>query len=147
MGSVTRALIVYFFLLVIFRLSGKRSMAEVTPFDAVLLLIISEAIQQALLDNDNSLTNALIIVVTLVAADILLSLLKQHWGKANQILDSSPVIIVENGELHHDRMGKERVDVNDVLEAARSLHGLERIDQVKHAVLEANGTISVVPAK
>ena len=147
MGSVTRALIVYLFLLVIFRLSGKRSMADVTPFDAVLLLIISEAIQQALLDNDNSLTNALIIVVTLVGVDILLSLLKQHSRMANQILDSSPVIILENGELHHDRMAKERVDVNDVLEAARSLHGLERIDQVKHAVLEANGNISVVPAK
>jgi uncharacterized membrane protein YcaP (DUF421 family) len=147
MGSVTRALVVYLFLLVIFRLSGKRSMAEVTPFDAVLLLIISEAIQQALLDNDNSLTNALLIVVTLVSVDILLSLLKQHSRKANQILDGSPVILVENGELHQDRMAKERVDLHDVLHAAREAHGLERMDQVKHAVLEANGNISVVPAK
>ncbi|HJU65441.1 MAG TPA: YetF domain-containing protein [Gemmatimonadaceae bacterium] len=147
MDSVVRALIVYLFLLVVFRLSGKRSLAEVTPFDAVLLLIISEAIQQALIDNDNSLTNALVIVVTLVGIDVALSLLKQHSRKANQILDGSPVIIVENGELHHERMSKERVDANDVLEAARSSHGLERMNQVKHAVLEANGNITVVPAK
>jgi uncharacterized membrane protein YcaP (DUF421 family) len=145
MESVFRGIIVYVFLLVIFRITGKRSLAETSSFDLVLLLIISETIQQAIVDNDHSLTNAALLVVTLVGADILLSLVKERLPSVERWLDGVPLVIVKDGKLLQDRALRERIDENDVLEAARLEHGLETMDQIKCAVLERGGKISVIP--
>ena len=147
MDTVFRALSVYAILLVIFRISGKRSLAQITPFDLVLTLIISEAIQQALVDTDNSVTNAVILVVTLVATDIGLSLAKQRWGVFDRLIEGAPVILLEQGQLHRERMRAERVGTDEILGAARGAHGLERLDQIKYAVVEQNGQITIVPRK
>ena len=145
MDSIIRAVVVYLVLLVLFRIAGKRTLAEVTTFDFVLLLIISEATQQALVDSDNSMTNAFLLVATLIGLNVLMSELKQHFKPVEHILDGVPLLIVEHGKPLHDRMTKERVDVDDVLDAARETHGLERLDQIKYAVLERNGKISIIP--
>lgn len=145
MDAVLRASAIYFFLLLIFRLSGKRSIAQITTFDLILLLIISEATQQALLGQDFSLTNAFLVIVTLVGIDIGLSLLKQRSQRIEKILEDEPLIIVEEGRPLLNRMKKVRVDEADVLIAARILQGLERMDQIKYAVLERNGGISIIP--
>jgi uncharacterized membrane protein YcaP (DUF421 family) len=145
MDSVIRAAIVYIVLLVLFRLAGKRTLAEVTTFDFVLLLIISEATQQAMVDGDNSMTNSLLLVSTLVGLNILMSELKQRFKKIERVLDGMPLLIVEHGHPLHDRMAKERVDINDVLDAARETHGIETLEEIKYAVLERNGKISIVP--
>jgi uncharacterized membrane protein YcaP (DUF421 family) len=145
MDAVLRASAIYFFLLLIFRLSGKRSIAQITTFDLILLLIISEATQQALLGQDFSLTNAFLVIVTLVGIDIGLSLLKQRSPTIEKLLEDEPLIIVEEGRPLLDRMKKVRVDEEDVLIAARILQGLERMDQIKYAVLERNGGISIIP--
>ena len=147
MSSILRAAAVYLFLLLVFRLAGKRTLNQITTFDAVLLLIISEAIQQAMLDNDNSVTNAFLIVVTLVGIDIVLSVCKQRFRAVERVIDGLPVLVVDDGEVQHKSMEKERVDEADVLVAARSHHGLERLDQVKYAVLEPSGQITVVPTE
>lgn len=145
MDAVLRASAIYFFLLLIFRLSGKRSIAQITTFDFVLLLIISEATQQALLGQDFSLTNAFLVILTLVGINIGLSLLKQRSPRIEKILEDEPLIIVDEGRPLLDRMKKVRVDEEDVLIAARILQGLERMDQIKYAVLERNGGISIIP--
>lgn len=147
MDSVLRASVVYAVLLVLFRLAGKRTLAEVTTFDFVLLLIISEATQQAMVGSDNSMTNSLLLVGTLVGLNILLSELKQRFAVVERVLDGMPLLIVEHGRPLKDRMNKERVDVDDVLDAARESHGLERMDQIKYAVLERNGKISIIPSE
>ncbi len=145
MDSVIRGVIVYVVLLLVFRISGKRTLAQSTPFDFVLLLIISETIQQSLVDNDHSMMNGFLLVLTLVGSSIILSLLKQHIPLVERLVDGAPLIILEHGKLHQDRMDKERVDEEDILEAARRLQGLERLEQIKYAVLERNGEITVVP--
>ena len=145
METVLRAGAIYALLLLIFRVAGKRSLAQTTTFDFVLLLIISEAIQPAMVRNDYSLTNAFLLVVTLVGLDIGMSLLKQRFQKVEKLLDGVPVVIVENGTPLKERMDKARVDETDVLTAARELQGLERMDQIKYAVLERSGGISIVP--
>lgn len=147
MDSVIRGLIVYVVLLLIFRLSGKRTLSQTTTFDMVLLLIISETIQQALIDTDNSMTNGLILVLTLVGTSVVLSQIKQRSPAIERLMDGTPLIIMENGKAIHDRMDKERVDEEDILEAARKLQGLERLEQIKYAVLERNGEITIVPAE
>lgn len=145
METVLRALAIYMFLLLIFRISGKRSLAQTTTFDFVLLLVIGEATQQALIGDDYSLTSAMLAIVTLVGLDIGLSLVKERYKPIERVVDDMPLVIVENGQTLRERMDKERVDEEDVLAAARERHGLESIRQIKYAVLERNGAISIVP--
>ncbi len=145
MDALLRAAAIYLFLLVVFRVSGKRTLAQVTTFDFVLLLIIAEATQQGLIGDDFSVTKALLLVVTLLAIDVALSLLKGRVPRLDRLIESTPLVIVEDGKPLHDRMRKARVDESDVLAAARELQGLERIEQIKYAVLERSGGISVVP--
>lgn len=145
MDTVLRGLVVYGFLLLVFRAAGKRSVAEITTFDFILLLIISEAVQEALIDGDSSITNAFLLIITLVGFDILISVLKQRWPRFDRWVDGAPLVVMEDGKLLQERMKKARVDVADILSAARAAHGLERLDQIKYAVLERNGGISVIP--
>jgi len=147
MDSVFRAAVVYIFLLLVFRLAGNRSIAQITAFDFILLLIISEAIQEAMITDDYSVTNAFLVVTTLVGLDIMLSLWKQRSERFEKFLDGVPLALIENGKLFKDRMSMERVDENDILAAAREMQGLERLDQIKHAVVEASGGITIIPMK
>ncbi|HEY0681909.1 MAG TPA: YetF domain-containing protein [Steroidobacter sp.] len=147
MDSVLRAAAVYLILLIIMRIAGKRTLAQVTVFDFILLLIIGEATQQALLGEDFSIINAAIVIGTLVLLDIALSVLKQRSEALDRILDDTPVVIVDHGKLLQDRMDRSRIDEQEILVAARELHGLERIEQIKFAVLERSGGISIVPAE
>jgi uncharacterized membrane protein YcaP (DUF421 family) len=145
MESVMRGLIVYGFLLVIFRIAGKRTLSEASTFDLVLLLIISETTQQAMVDDDHSMTTAGILISTLVSAAIALSLLKQSFPAIDTFLEGKPVLLLEDGLPLKERLARERVDEDDILEAARLLQGLESLDQIKYAVLERDGNISIVP--
>lgn len=147
MDSVIRAFAVYLVLLLIFRLAGSRTLAEITTFDFVLVLIISEAVQQAMIDDDNSMVNALLLVTTLVGLNIVMSLIKQRWDRAERLLDGTPLVLIERGKIHSDRLEKERVDEADVLEAARELQGISSLEQIDYAVLEKNGHVTVIPKK
>ncbi len=145
MDSVVRAAAVYLVLLLLFRIVGKRSLGETGAFDFVLLLIIAEATQQAMIDDDNSMTNAFLIIVTLLALNVGFSLLKQRSPLVDRLIDDVPVLIVVDGNPLKDRMNRARVDERDILQAARESQGLARLDEIKYAVLERDGAISVVP--
>jgi uncharacterized membrane protein YcaP (DUF421 family) len=145
MYTVLRGLAVYVFLLLVFRIAGKRTLAETTTFDLVLLLIVSETIQQALVDNDSSMTSGFLLVLTLVTLNVLFSVLKVRYPWFERWIDGLPVIVVENGKALPDRMRRLRLDEDDVMEAARELQGLERLEQIKYAVVERSGHITIVP--
>lgn len=144
MDSVLRGLVVYGFLLVIIRLSGKQTLSQATTFDLVLLLIISETTQEAMVDSDHSITNGFLLIMTLVGATIVLAALKQFFPRLEQILDGQPVIVVDKGQLVRRVMQKSRVDEEDILSAARKQQGLLRLDQIRYAILERDGTISII---
>ena len=145
MDAVLRGLAIYMFLLVIVRVSGKRTLAQITTFDFVLLLIIGEATQQGLLGDDFSVTNALLVITTLVGADITMASVKERWPKFAKATDGVPVIILEDGQPLTDRMERAKFDESDILAEGRQAHGIERLDQIKYAVLERGGMISVIP--
>jgi len=147
MDLILRGVAVYLFLLVLFRVLGKRSLAETTTFDFVLLLIIGEATQQALLGNDFSVTNALILITILMGVDMIFSKLKGQYKKLDRLLEGTPLILVDHGRPLKGRMNESHVDEDDIMEAARINHGLERMKQIKYAVLERDGTISIIPAQ
>lgn len=145
MDAIYRGVVIYMLLLFIFRLAGRRTLGQITTFDFVLLLIISEATQNAMIGEDHSITNAMLIIISLVGLDIVLSLLKQWSPLAERWLEGRPMILVEHGRSLTDLMKKARVDEADVMTAARTKQGLERMSQIKYAVLETSGEISIVP--
>lgn len=142
---VIRSLLVYLFVFLILRFSGKRTLGEMTTFDFVLLLIISEACQQALVDDDHSLTGAFLSITTLVFVDIMISLASSKWKKVDKVINGVPLIILMDGKLLKERMEKARIDESDIMEAARKLRGIDSIDKIKYAVLEKDGQISIIP--
>ena len=147
MDAVLRAATIYIFLLVIFRIAGERTLASLTTFDFVLLLIISEATQQGMIGDDFSVTKALLVITTLIGLDIGFSLLKERWRFLHKMVEGVPLILVEDGRALVDRMKGARIDLDDVLQAARERQGIESLDQIKYAVLERTGEISIIPKK
>jgi uncharacterized membrane protein YcaP (DUF421 family) len=145
MDPVLRAAAVYAFLLLIFRVFGKRSLAQITTFDFVMLLIIAETTQQALLGDDFSVTNSFILIATLFVLDTALQYVKQGSRWFDRVSEGVPLIILKDGKPIQERMKKSRVDEYDILSSARELQGLERLDQIKYAILEKDGQISIIP--
>jgi uncharacterized membrane protein YcaP (DUF421 family) len=142
---ILHGLAVYLFLMLVFRITGKRALSQVTTFDFVLLLIISETTQQALIGEDFSLTNAFLVIVTLFAADQVMSKLMQKSGFLRRWAEGFPLILLEDGKILQERMAHSQVEEDDILEAARELQGLERLDQIKYAILERHGGITIIP--
>jgi len=145
MDSVLRAAAIYIVLMVLFHIAGKRAMSEMDTFDFIVLLIVSEATQQAMMGNDPSLTNAFLVIVTLLGLSIMVSIWKQRSATLESVLTGGPLVIVEHGRPLRDRMARARVDEADILQAARDSQGLERMEQIKYAVLEHSGSISIIP--
>jgi uncharacterized membrane protein YcaP (DUF421 family) len=147
MELVLRAVAVYFIVLLVFVIAGKRQLAEVDPFRLVLLLIISEAVQEALIDDNHSITGAAIIIVVLIGLEMLMSFLKARFPVVEKLTSAGPLILIDRGKVLMDRMKKENVTEEDILSAGRVLHGIERVDQIKYAILEDSGDISVIPLR
>lgn len=145
MEPVLRAFIVYALLFLIFRISGRRTLAQITPFDLVLTLIIGESIQGALVDDDRSLTGAFLIVITLVGLDIILSIAKVRSRRVARLLDGLPVLVIDRGTMLRDAMRRERVDESDILTAAREQQALSRVEDIEYAVLEETGKLGILP--
>ena len=147
MDTVLRAVGVYLILLILLRVAGKRTLSQVTTFDFVLILIIAETTQQALLGEDYSLTNMTIIASTLVLLSLVFAYVDFYLPNVSKWVDGAPLIVVRDGEILKDRVRKELVTEEDILESARMKHGIERLDQIKFAVLEKSGDISIIPAE
>lgn len=145
MEMVLRALAIYLILLVVFKIVGRRALLQMTSFDLILLLIISEATQQALLGNDFSITGAMLTIVTLVVIDIVFGFIKKQMSGAESALDGSPVILLDHGEPLMEKMKMVDVSLDDILVATRQSQGITEPVKIKYAILERNGHISVIP--
>ena len=147
MESVIRGAAIYLILLLVMRLSGRRTLSEATTFDFVLLLIIAETTQQALLGDDFSITNAVVLFVTLIVIDIGMSELKLWSPAANRLLQGVPTVIMREGRIDRHALSRARMTEDDIRTAARHKQGLANLGEVVHAVLETDSGISVVPRK
>ncbi|MGO6842808.1 DUF421 domain-containing protein (plasmid) [Rhizobium ruizarguesonis] len=144
MDAVLRGLAIYFTLLVIIRLSGRRTLAQMTPFDLVIVLVISETTQQAMLGDDFSITNAVVLILTLFTTDIGLSYVKRWWPRAAHIIDGVPTVLVTDGVYDERALKGARLQKEDIMQAARSQEGIERVTEIKFAILEVSGNISII---
>lgn len=145
MDSVIKSAIVYFVLWLVIRMSGRRTLGQLTVFDFILFLIIGGAAQRSLMAQDYSLTHAFLVIATFVLIDIAVSLVEGNVPGLGKILKGVPTIVVENGRVLSGRLRRARLSEDNVLEAARRLHGLETMDEIKFAIFEASGEISIIP--
>jgi uncharacterized membrane protein YcaP (DUF421 family) len=144
MEAVIRPLVIYFFLLIVFAVAGKKSLSQMDTVDFVTLLILSESTQNALIGENNSMTYGIIVIITLVTCSFLMAKWKAKSNSLEQVLQGGPTILVENGRLFRDKMKSVFVDEQDILSSARQYQGIERLDQIKFAILETSGQISII---
>jgi uncharacterized membrane protein YcaP (DUF421 family) len=145
MDSILRGAATYLFVWLIFRITGKRTLAQITTFDAVLLLIISETTQAALIDENHSFTNSILLILTILGIDVLLSCVKQRFPTIEKVMDGAPIVILDPTGVHKEAMDRERVDEQDILHAARDLQGIGQLGKIKYAILEQTGEITIIP--
>jgi uncharacterized membrane protein YcaP (DUF421 family) len=139
--KVLRPIIVYVFLIVGLRLAGKRELAQLNPFDLVVLLTLSNAVQNAIIGEDNSVSGGLIGATTLLAVNYIVIRFLYGHQKIDQLIEGSPDVLIENGVILHDRCKKELITLPE-LEAAAHKQGFQSLDDVERAVLDTGGTIS-----
>lgn len=143
---VLRAACVYVYLFVWLRISGKKLVGEMTPFDLVVLLILSETTQNALVADDTSLLGMAISAGALLAIQHVVNYVSWRSRRARRFFDGVPRILVRHGKTRAKAMGKERITVDELLEALRE-NGITSISSVRVAVLETDGQITVIKAK
>jgi uncharacterized membrane protein YcaP (DUF421 family) len=140
---VLRCVVIYLILLIALRLTGKRQLGQFTPFDFTVLLLVANAVQNAMIGPDTSLVGGIIGAAVLLALNYSVGILVTRYGLFQREFQGDPTVFVDNGQLIMANMRRERVDPNDVLMAMRE-HGVEDLAKVQHAVLETDGTISIV---
>ena len=139
---VVRGLVVYVFLILLLRLTGKRQIGQLSPFDLVLLLILSNAVQNSMNAGDNSLIGGLISATTLVAVNYLVGLITFKSKKLETIIDGRPQVLIHDGVLFEDVMNEAKLTRRE-LDATLRQSGHFEIKEVKLAILENNGSVSV----
>lgn len=143
---VLRALIVFSFLLIALRATGKRHMGQLAPFDLVLLLILSNAVQNSMNAGDNSLLGGLISAATLLLLDYIFGWITFKNKKASRIIEGQPQILVHNGKVFEKALTYEKM-TREELETAIRKEGLKSVLEVEYAILENNGGISIIPKR
>ncbi len=143
---VLRGLIVYVFLIVLLRVTGKRQVGQLAPFDLVLLLVLSNAVQNAMTGGDNSVLGGLISASVLVLLNYAAGLLTYRSKRLESLFEGRPEVLVHNGKVFTDVMAREKLTHHELNAALRSA-GCACVEQVHYAILENNGTISVQPKK
>ncbi|HEX9482965.1 MAG TPA: YetF domain-containing protein [Gemmatimonadaceae bacterium] len=145
MQTVIRVAAAYVLLLIAFRLLGKRELRKMSPFELVTLLFIPQLFSRALTRQDYSFTNALIGAATLLSLVWLTSAITYWSGRMARLVEGEPSVLIAHGALVRDAMDRERVSARELF---AELHraGLERIEQVRWAILETSGSITIIPA-
>lgn len=141
---IIRTLAVYLIILIGLRLSGKREIGQMTVFDLVVLLLVSNAVQNAMIGPDTSLIGGVLAAIVLLVANALIARLSLRWPRLRRLVEGTPTLLVLHGELIPKHMHQEGIDKDTLLAALRE-HGVAEISEVEMAVLEIDGTISVVP--
>jgi uncharacterized membrane protein YcaP (DUF421 family) len=139
---VVRALLIYGALLLMLRLSGKRTIGEFTPFDFLVLILVGEASQNGLIGDDHSVTAALILVATLIAANYLVAWLSARFSWFEAVVEGVPVVLADRGKLHMQKLRRHNISQREFDIALR--HARCRLEDVRLAVLEVDGDISIL---
>ena len=141
MDIVLRGIVVFFALYVLMRVIGRRELSKLEPFDLILLIILGDALQQGLTQDDYSLTGAILVVGTLAVLQVFTTWVSFRLPFTRRLLEGEPLIVVEDGKAIEKNLRRERLTLEEVMESAR-MHEIGSLDEVRWAVVERNGEIS-----
>ncbi len=141
---ILRGVIVYVFLIVLLRITGKRQVGQLAPFDLVLLLVLSNAVQNSMNGGDNSLVGGLISATTLVVLNYAVGFLTYRSKRLEMLVEGRPEVLIHNGKLFEEVMARGQLTHHEINAALRQA-GCSCIEEVHSAILENNGSISVTP--
>lgn len=140
---IARGTLVYIIVFILMRIWGKKHLSQVTPFDFILLLFISEAIQNSIVGDDKSLFGGIIVILTFLAWNTLVDRLTFRFPKLEKLLSGHPKVLVQDGILNQDVKHKEYITDQELFTALRE-QGVDDLGKVKKATIETNGNISVL---
>jgi uncharacterized membrane protein YcaP (DUF421 family) len=143
MDIILRSIFLFVFVYVVTRIIGRRELSSLEPFDLILLIVLGDAIQQGLTQDDYSVTGAVLVIGTLALLQALASFLSFRFPRLRPVLEGEPVIVVENGEPIMKNLRRERLLVDEIAAEARKQQ-IESLGDVKWAVLETSGQISFI---
>ncbi len=141
--KILRPLAVYIFLVIALRLAGKRELAQLNPFDLVVLLTLSNTVQNAIIGEDNSVTGGLIGATTLLVVNYIVVRFLYDHQELDEIVEGHADVLIENGQLQRDRLRKEIITLPE-LEAAAHRQGFSSLDEIERAVLEPGGALTFI---
>jgi uncharacterized membrane protein YcaP (DUF421 family) len=144
MGTIVKAAVVYLVLLLVLRVIPRRTGNIMTPFEYILLFLLGGIAMQAVVGDDRSLTNALLGISSIALIHLLIATLKQRFSGLEKIIDGTPVVVFDRGEWQEERMNALRIQQQDVMAAARA-QGISKQEEIEHAVIERNGSVSIFP--
>jgi len=143
MDIVLRGIFVFFALYVLMRVIGRRELSKLEPFDLILLIILGDAVQQGLTQDDYSLTGSMLAIVTIAVLQILVSFLNFRFPRLRPVLNGEPIVVVQDGKPIERNLKRERLTLDDLAESAR-MQGIGSLEEVAWGVLETSGTISFI---
>jgi uncharacterized membrane protein YcaP (DUF421 family) len=143
MDIALRAVILFSFVLFITRVMGRRELSSISPFDLVLLIVLGDAIQQGLTQDDYSVTGAIIAVSTIAALQVGVSYLSYRSRHARRVLEGLPLVIIEDGKLIEANLKRERLTADEVAEEMRQQQ-IASLGDVRWGIVETNGSISFI---
>ena len=143
MDLVLRAVVVFGFVLLLTRVIGKRELGTLEPFDLILLIVLGDALQQGLTQDDYSLTGAILVVGTIAVLQVFVSWLSYRFPRTRPILEGEPVIVVQDGKLIERNLKRERLTAEEITEEARKQQ-IAHLSEIRFAVLETGGQISFI---
>jgi uncharacterized membrane protein YcaP (DUF421 family) len=141
---IGRGLLVYFFLVLLLRSTGKRQIGQMSPFDLVLLMVLSNAVQNSMSGGDNSVTAGLILAVTLVAANWIVGKVTSSSKMMEQLIDGDPQVLFHNGKVYDTILKNAQITRQELIAAVHKA-GYADLENIHAAILENDGTISVIP--
>jgi uncharacterized membrane protein YcaP (DUF421 family) len=143
MDIVLRGIFVFFALYILMRVIGRRELSKLEPFDLILLIILGDAVQQGLTQDDYSLTGAMLAIVTIAVLQVGVSFINFRFPRLRPVLNGEPIVVVQDGKPIERNLKRERLTLDDLTESAR-LQGIGSLDEVAWGVLETSGAISFI---
>jgi len=144
MDLAIRAVVLFTFVYLLTRIIGRRELSSLEPFDLILLIVIGDAIQQGLTQDDYSVTGAVIVVGTFAVLQVFVSFLSYRFSFLRTVLDGDPIVIVQDGKPIERNLKRERLTLEEIMVEARQQQ-VASLDQIAWGVLETTGKISIIP--
>ena len=143
MDIAIRSVVIFFFIFLLMRIVGRRELSSLEPFDLILLVVLGDSVQQAVTQDDYSVTGAFIVVSTIALLQVFMSYLNFRVPRLRPIIDGEPIVIVQDGKVIEGNARRERLTLEDIAEAAR-MQQIASLEDVQWAVLETSGEMTFI---